>query len=387
MKNDWPVVKKVTENAREQYHVNARYMVEGKWQGERKWFDSKTEANGYALLMRTRRMNLEAGASTDYLSQLATHGESAMDAIRARLQVLEQTSQSKPLNEAVEALLLHKREVERQSARRLSDIRYRLGRFVERIGPERLLCTITNQEIQEFLKGFSNPATHNDYHKEIVMLWRFAAEGARDWVAKPLSSREVLSLKDPKREPVILSPDEAARLMTASIDPRVRTVNALVLFGGIRVEEVEKMDWSRINFATGQIHVPNEIAKTRESRYAMISDNLREWLLPIAKKQGEIVYANHHRRTTQEKRKILMHEYRRTWKRAGLYPWPQDAHRHSFISYHCKLYGLEKTADAGGTSEKIIRSKYRAAVMEKDARAFFAIKPESSGDKIVPFAA
>ena len=103
---------------------------------------------------------------------------------------------------------------------------------MERIGPERLLCTITNQEIQEFLKGFSNPATHNDYHKEIVMLWRFAAEGARDWVAKPLSSREVLSLKDPKREPVILSPDEAARLMTASIDPRVRTVNALVLLAG-----------------------------------------------------------------------------------------------------------------------------------------------------------
>ena len=120
MKNDWPVVKKSPENAKEQYHVNARYMVEGKWQGERKWFDSKTEANGYALLMRTRRMNLEAGASTDYLSQLAAHGESAMDAIRARLQVLEQTSQSKPVSEAVEALLLHKREVERQSARRLS---------------------------------------------------------------------------------------------------------------------------------------------------------------------------------------------------------------------------------------------------------------------------
>jgi len=43
--------------------------------------------------------------------------------------------------------------------------------------------------------------------------------------------------------------------------------------------------------------------------------------LPIAKKRGPIAS------------RILMRALRGKWKRAGLYPWPQDAHRHSFISY------------------------------------------------------
>jgi integrase len=137
---------------------------------------------------------------------------------------------------------------------------------------------------------------------------------------------------EPEKGRVILSIEQAARLMEASTEPDVCALDAMILFGGLRREEVEKLDWSAVNFCTGHIEVSAEVSKVARERFAPISDNLREWLLPLARKNGPIVS------------RVLMHALRKTWKRAGLYPWPQDAHRHSFISYRRQLIGDMRTA-------------------------------------------
>jgi hypothetical protein len=72
-----------------------------------------------------------------------------------------------------------------------------------------------------------------------------------------------------------------------------------------------------------------------------------------------------------------MHVQRATWKAAGIYPWPQDAHRHSFISYRRQLVGDSKTALEAGTSERIIKRHYKRPVTDADAKAFFEITPAS----------
>ena len=51
--------------------------------------------------------------------------------------------------------------------------------------------------------------------------------------------------------------------------------------------------------------------------------------------------------------RILMLELRATWKRVSLPPWPQDAHRHSFISYWRRIIDDAQTALDAGTSETI----------------------------------
>ena len=83
-----------------------------------------------------------------------------------------------------------------------------------------------------------------------------------------------------------------------------------------------------------------------------------------------------------------MHALRATWRRAGLYPWPQDAHRHSFISYRRRLIGDAETALDAGTSETIIKKHYKRPVTEEDAKAFFSIRPAfEAAEKIVGIAA
>ena len=134
------------------------------------------------------------------------------------------------------------------------------------------------------------------------------------------------------------------------------------------------MDWRHIEFEHGHINITAEISKVRTERFAPINDTLRSWLAPIAKKKGAIV--------TRE----LKYAFRKVWKRAGIYPWPQDAHRHSFISYHRQLHGDTMTALNAGTSERIIKKHYKRPVTTKAAEAYFALRPKTSG-KIISIAA
>lgn len=152
----------------------------------------------------------------------------------------------------------------------------------------------------------------------------------RKWVPEALDKTHVPRQAEPEKSRVILTIEQAARLMETSRDPDICALNAMVLFGGLRRDEVEKLDWSAVNFRTGHIEVSAAVSKVSRERFAPMPENLREWLMPIARKRGPIVS------------RILMRALRGTWKRAALYPWPQDAHRHSFISYHAGLSGMLK---------------------------------------------
>lgn len=206
------------------------------------------------------------------------------------------------------------------------------------------------------------------------MLWHFCR--ARKWVSEAIDKTHVPREVEPDKGRVILTIEHAARLMEASIDPDICALNAMVLFGGLRREEVEKLDWSAVNFRTSHIEVSAAVSKVARERFAPMPDNLRAWLMPLAKKKGPIVS------------RVLMHALRATWKRAGLYPWPQDAHRHSFISYRRRIIGDAQTALDAGTSETIIKRHYKRPVTLEDAERYFNIRPAAeAAEKIVAIAA
>ena len=206
------------------------------------------------------------------------------------------------------------------------------------------------------------------------MLWHFCR--SKGWVSEVFSKTQVPREAEPEKSRTILTVEEAARLMEASIDPDICALNALVLFGGVRREEVEKLDWSAINFKTGHIEISAEVSKVARERFAPMPDNLRNWLLPLARKSGPIIS------------RVLMHALRKTWKRARLYPWPPDAHRHSFISYRRRIIGDAQTALDAGTSETIIKKHYKRPVTVEDAQRYFDIRASSAASaKIVAFGA
>ena len=134
------------------------------------------------------------------------------------------------------------------------------------------------------------------------------------------------------------------------------------------------MDWQHVDFKSGHINVTSEISKVSAERFAPICDNLRAWLATVAKKSGPIVS------------RTINKPLRDTWKRAGVYPWPQDAHRHSFISYRRQIVGDSQTALEGGTSETIIKRHYKRPVTRAQADSFFSIRPLADS-KVVQMAA
>jgi integrase len=337
--------------------------------GERRFFVTKDEALGWREQQRIKRANEGHSAFDD--SELRAFGWTIQQAIKFTVDHLRQTANSKPVSEAVATLVDFKRGSVGDT--RLSDIENRLARFTGAF-EGKTLAQVSPDEINSFLAGIPHPATRNDYRKEIVMLWHFCR--ARKWVSEAIDKTHVPREVEPDKGRVILTIEHAARLMEASIDPDICALNAMVLFGGLRREEVEKLDWSAVNFRTSHIEVSAAVSKVARERFAPMPDNLRAWLMPLAKKKGPIVS------------RVLMHALRATWKRAGLYPWPQDAHRHSFISYRRRIIGDAQTALDAGTSETIIKRHYKRPVTLEDAERYFNIRPAAeAAEKIVAIAA
>jgi len=362
--NTWPKIKKTQNHGIDCYMVDAR--IAGK--GERKFFPTKATAEGFAQTCRNRRLNEGSGGFDD--KRLRAFGWSVTDAINFALAHLEKIGSSKPMDKVVEWVLEDRKP--HVVASRFSDLKTRLGKFRDAVGAETFVAKVSYEMINDFLDTIPNASTRNDYRKEIILLWGEAY--SKGWVLEPFDKKKAKRAPELEKARIVLSVDEAERLMDSSEDEEVRALNALVLFAGCRVEEVEKMDWRHIEFEHGHINITAEISKVRTERFAPINDTLRSWLAPIAKKKGAIV--------TRE----LKYAFRKVWKRAGIYPWPQDAHRHSFISYHRQLHGDTMTALNAGTSERIIKKHYKRPVTTKAAEAFFALRPKTSG-KIISIAA
>jgi len=360
----WPFVRWI--ESRRRWQVDTRTATGG----TRTFYETKDEALGEASAARMRLTNEGRGGFDE--SELRHFGWSVADAIKFTLQHLRRESKSVSISDAIKELLTFKEEHSKTGETRRSDIKNRLTKFKETVGEETKISLITTDAIGKFLCTIPTASTRNDYRKEIVMLWGFAK--SKGWVADPLDKNLVPRSPEAEKARIILSVDQTAALMLHSTADDIRALNALILFGGCRREEVEKMAWSHIDFENGHINITAEISKVRTERFAPINDTLKAWLLTIKNRRGAIVSRN------------LMRPLREVWKAAGLYPWPQDAHRHSFISYRRTQVGDAITALEAGTSESIIKRHYKRPVSKEAAERFFALRPKTSG-KIISIAA
>ncbi len=108
------------------------------------------------------------------------------------------------------------------------------------------------------------------------------------------------------------------------------------------------------------VAVRSENAKSRKRRLVKVSDNLRAWLaLP-----GALPLLN----VTKRMRSV---------RDAAKVPWPHDATRHSFASYHLALHkdAAETSHQLGHHSQQMLFAHYRELVTEEAAREYWKIKP------------
>src|SRR5207248_4608051 len=99
-----------------------------------------------------------------------------------------------------------------------------------------------------------------------------------------------------------------------STTPDVLPYIAIGLFAGLRRAEIERLDWSEVDFESGLIEVTARNAKTARRRHVTIQPNLREWLLPLRKHRGNVTPEATFRQAFNQARTA-----------AGIDEWPDNA--------------------------------------------------------------
>jgi integrase len=308
----WPRIKQVVNHGKTVYLCDARI----KGRGERRFFETKKEAEGWHLQQRAKRQNERGKAFDD--RELAAYGWNVADAIRFALEHLRKQTASVPLKSAVNELIEAKKGAAR-SERYCKGLRLRLGRLCAAFD-NKTIAQISTADLEAFLSGLNLASeTRNTFRRDIRTLWHFSEK--RGW-ATATTARNTEIAKTIAAPPGVLTPEQAAALLMEPKDNDLLALHAIGLFAGLRVAEIKALDWKDVDLAGGFIHVGAGISKTRSRRLVPILENLWTWLQPIAKPSGPVLLDPDTR---------YRHEGVR--RRAGMTEWPDNAMRHSFVSY------------------------------------------------------
>ena len=288
----------------------------------------------------------------------------------------------KPLADAV-ADFLKAKKAERLSDRYLASLRHRTARFTEGMPDTATTANVTTADIDGFLTKLQlSPGTANTFRRDIRTFFEWAT-------ARGLSSSnpaaKATTFKNPPGKIGILTPEDAATLLSAC-HPSILLGVVLGMFCGLRQAEIARLDWRAIDLASGILTVGADIAKTSSRRTVEIPDNARAWLTLYAKESGPVWPASEQARNLWNLARIkagfgpffstraAVNEAQAG--RDDLRPWPDNALRHSAISYRLALNrDLPRIALESGNSPAIVQSHYLELVKPDTAREFFSIMP------------
>ena len=354
-----------------------RSNVTGRW--ERRFFQTKAEAETYAAQKEIELLNqgTEAMAFPSELrvmaqraaNQLTPYNKTISDAAQFYLKHLEATSRSVSLEVAMRELVENRRAAG-ASARYLKDLRLRLTRFCAAF-PDRTLADISTADVDTWLAALNlAPVTRNTFRLRLGTLFAFGM--TRRWCTEnPVA--HTTRAKETDGDIVILSVAQTAQLLDAA-STETLPFWAIGAFGGLRRSEIERLDWSQVDFESGLIEVKARHSKTARRRLVAMQPNLRAWLAPYRlRRRGPVCPGNLRLRTEADR------------DRAGLREnWPINALRHSFGSYHLAHFkDAAALALQMGNSPDVIFRHYRELVKPKDAARYWQIKPASSSSSAV----
>jgi integrase len=369
---------------RDSNRPDLKFVVNYREAGKRKraFFETKDEANTFAEnrnieLKNSGREGAEFPTALRVMAQHAVEQlqpfkKTIADAVQHYVAYLKANERSCTAEQLVNELLAAKK-ADGVSERHLRDIRSRLSVFAQRFDGQ-MVATITSKEIDTWLRSLPvAPLTRNHYRQVLVLAFNFAV---RAGYATANPAAHAAKAKVVGEAPEILSVSEAARLLEAAT-PDVLPYLAIGLFAGLRRAELERLDWSEVDFESGLIEVKAAKSKTAQRRFVTIQPNLREWLLPLRQHKGNVTPTNCFRELFEQARAA-----------AGINEWPENALRHSFASYHLAHSKNAATTalELGHHDSRITFAHYRELVKPRDAERYWNIRPAVRA-KVVPLVA
>jgi integrase len=315
--------------------------------------------------------------------ELRSYGWTIRRAIDFALDHLRIEKNSTTIADAISALIIQK-EADKTSERYQRDLRNRLKRLAEAM-PDKKIATVSTADLDDFLNTLGVAAgTKNTFRRDIRTLWSFAEK--RKW-ADAKVAKVTGKARGSFTTPEIFTPEEAAELLSHSTDD-VLAFHALGLFAGLRVAEIQRLDWRDIDIEGGWITISAAKSKTGSRRLVPILDALRAWIEPVAKRSGNIMESDFRKRQDLARnRSGFTPKIEGARTNQKLRAWPQNGLRHSFVSYRlATTSNAAATALECGHSQEVLHRHYKELVRPKDAEKFFAIRP-ATAEKIISFAA
>lgn len=163
------------------------------------------------------------------------------------------------------------------------------------------------------------------------------------------------------------------RRMIAAADKRILPLIVIGGFAGLRHAEIQRLEWDDIDLAEGFIEIKAHKSKTKTRRIVPIKDNLKAFLLPLAKKNGIVVTVKN---TSKELGKTAANTADVANEVEAL-EWKHNALRHTYISARvAECADISRVADEAGNSPQVIRTNYLKRMRPASAAEWFAIMPE-----------
>ncbi|MCF7675964.1 MAG: tyrosine-type recombinase/integrase [Akkermansiaceae bacterium] len=237
-----------------------------------------------------------------------------------------------------------------------------LTRFAEAFPGE--ILGITSSDIDTWLRGLDvSTSSRNGMLICVKVLFAFA-RSQNCLPAEQMTAAEQLKKVKLKHDDVaVFTPAEMTKILHAA-PPHLVPILAIGAFSGIRMAELNRLDWSAVDLERGHIELRAGQAKTASRRIIPITDNLRAWIEPLPR-TGKVV------RTARLRREVT------ALARALNLEWPRNVLRHSFISYRiAKVKSADQVALEAGNSAAIIFKHYRELATEEQADKWFGILPK-----------
>jgi integrase len=264
----------------------------------------------------------------------------------------------------VVAELLKIREQDGASTKYLGQLRTTLNRLAAKFpGP---ILEVTGPDVDAWLRSLDIVATtRNSMLRCIKVLFSFAK--AQNYLPdeKTTAVESIPQVRVKLDDVTIFTPEEMTRLLHHA-PPHIVPILAIGAFAGIRMAELNRLDWKAVDLERRIIEIRVGQAKTASRRVIPISDNLAAWLIPLEKK-GKIVRTNELQTHVPALARALKME------------WPRNVLRDSFISYRIAIVqSADQVALEAGNSPSMIFKHYRELTTPEVAEKRFAILPKDS---------
>jgi integrase len=339
--------------------------------------EGKKEAETFMSLKKAERLNYGAAGIALTESERAEYiecrellrpfGVTIKEAVLRYLPELKARNRSCTAKELA-AELIKMKEADGASRRYLGDLRSRLNQFAAAFNGQ-TVATISEKQIDGWLRALPVAATtRNNFRRVLIVAFSFAR---KEGYCAGNPAKETAKAKEVETAVGILTVDQLSSLLEnapASLLPFV----AIGAFAGLRRAEIERLDWSEVDLASGLIEVVAKKAKSARRRFVKIRPNLDAWIRPHAKQSGPV--------TPSDYRELLD----TAREAAGIEDWPQNALRHGFASYDLasRNDAAALALELGHTNSNLVFQHYRQLVKPAQAKRYWDLMPAVEGNVV-----